>query len=555
MIVGIDMGGTHIDGAIIKDGKIIKTIKNETDKDDIFNTILSALIKLLDGVDKSLISRINLSTTISTNAIVEDKVSKVGMVISSGPGRVYNFDDTNSQVHFISGYSDHKGDLVKSVNKDEVLLIKDSFKENKVEAVGVVSKFSVRNPNFELEVSKLLKDDFNDLTMGHSLSGKLNFSRRVKTTYLNAAVKKTFLSFAQNLERSLSQENITAPVYILKADGGTMTISEAVNKPVETILSGPAASFMGVSAMYDEVEDGILLDIGGTTTDIFFLIKGEPLFEPLGITINQHQTLIRAIFSDSIGLGGDSYVRIENKELKIGPQRKGKPIIFGGSDLTPTDAMAALDLIDGDNKEAALKSLSLLGESLNLSVVDVSNKILDVFVKTILERVTLLLDKINSKPVYTIKELLRNYKLEPKFINVIGGPAEMMAPKISKQFDLEVKYPKNYSVANAIGASLAKPTFEINMHVDTYKQFISIPEVNIYNKVSRSYNLKKAKSYAIEVIENQALSIGEDIEDVEAEIVEASSFNMLKGYMGASKNIRVRAQSKPGLIYKLKGDY
>lgn len=555
MIVGIDMGGTHIDGAIINNGEIIKTIKNTTDKDDIFNTILSALIQLLDGVDKTLISRINLSTTISTNAIVEDKVSKVGMVISSGPGRAYNFDDTNSLVYFISGYSDHKGDIVKDINESEVLKIKENFKKENVEAVGIVSKFSVRNPNPELKVFKLLEDDFKDLTLGHSLSGKLNFSRRIKTTYLNAAVKSTFSDFVENLEKSLKAENISAPVYILKADGGTMTIKKALKKPVETILSGPAASFMGVSAMYNEVDDGILLDIGGTTTDIFFLAKGQPLFEPLGISIASHKTLIRAIFSDSIGLGGDSYVRLENNEIKIGPKRRGKPIIFGGKHLTPTDAMAALDFLDGDFKAQAIKALADLALPLNLSVSEVSNKILDIFVKKIFDRTNVLLEKINSQPVYTIKELLRDHKLKPKFINVIGGPAKIMAPIISDKFNLKVKYPKNYSVANAIGASLAKPTFEVNMHVDTYKQFLSIPEVNIYDQVSRSYNLEKAKSYALEVIKNQALSIGEKEEDIEAEIVEASSFNMLKGYMGSSKNIRVKAQSKPGLIYKLKGDY
>ncbi len=551
MIVGIDMGGTHIDGVIIKDGNIIKTIKNPTNRNDLFETIWTTLKQLLDGNDKNQITRINLSTTISTNAIVENKVSKVGLIIQSGPGRNYDFTNVTENLGLISGYIDHRGKIVKDLNSQELLAYKQTFKDNDVEAVGVVTKFSTRNPSHEKRILELYEAEFDHITMGHSLSGKLNFLRRVNTSYLNAAVYKTFNDFAFNIEKALKQAGINAPVYILKADGGTMNLKMATKKPVETILSGPAASFMGLSAMFEENQDGILLDIGGTTTDIFFLVNGVQLFEPLGISIDNHKTLIRAIYSKSIGLGGDSYISVVNKEIKIGPKRMGKPLAFGGEYLTPTDAMVALDKMQAPFKEKSIKALKAMGSQLDMDVNQLAKYILEKMADIIYVNVIQTLDKINSKPVYTIKELLQDYQLSPKFINVIGGPAKILAPYLESKFNLKVKFPLQYEVANAIGAALAKPTMEINLHADTERAILSVSEVNLYQSIDRNYNLDKAIDQALAIIKSNTENINGE---VEAEIVEANSYNMVKGYMSASKNIRVRAQVKPGLIYMLKGE-
>ncbi len=550
MIVGIDMGGTHIDGAIIKAGKIIKTIKNPVDKNDMLNTILLTLKQLLKDYDKNEIKRINLSTTISTNAIVEKQISKVGLIVQSGPGRNYDFLKINEYTEFISGNIDHRGAIVSHLDYKEIKKIKSKFLQAEIDTIGIISKFSTRNPSFEKELKTFLENDFNSITLGHSMSGKLNFPRRVKTAYLNAAVQKTFNDFIVDLEKSLAIERISAPVYILKADGGTMTISKAKDMPVETILSGPAASFMGLSAMFLEKDDGILLDIGGTSTDIFFLANGQPLFEPLGISIDEHKTLIRAIYCVSIGVGGDSFVSLKNQKISVGPQRKDKPIAFGGQFLTPTDAMVALNKLDAKFKEKSIIALSEMGEKVNMTYIEVANAILDEMIESIYSKVEKLLDKINSHPVYTIKELLKNHKITPKFINLSGGPAKILAPYIENKFKLKTKYPKDYMVQNAIGAALAKPTLEINLHADTDRKTLIVPEADIYETIDKSYNLIKAKDRSISIINEQALQFNTDVKNIEAEIVEANSYNMVKGYQN-SKNIRVRAQIKPGLIYNL----
>lgn len=550
------MGGTNIDGVIIEEGRIIKTIKKATDRENIFDSIDSTLKELLLDIDKSKIDRINLSTTVSTNAIVEKKNASVGMIIQAGPGMSYDNLACGDENAFISGYIDHRGNVVEELDPGEIKEISKSFKKKGIESCAVVTKFSTRNPQDEIAIKKILENDFPALTMGHTMSGKLNFPRRVYTSYLNSAVHETFNDFARSIKKS-TEEGINAQLFILKADGGTMTIDSAKEKPVETILSGPAASLMGISALLPTDKDGILLDIGGTTTDIFFLADGVPLFEPLGIQIGKYKTLVRSIYSVSIGLGGDSSIDIIDGDIVIGPKREGKPYALGGPKATPTDAMIALGLTSyGEEfKERARESMNKLGQELDLSIEQTAELFLERMANIIKENVDHLLDKINSQPVYTIKELLYGKKIDPESINIIGGPAKALAPILGEIMDLPSYYPDDYLVANAIGAALARPTMEITMHVDTSKKTLSVPELDIYEKVSNRFNLDKAKEKALDLVKEKAISIGTSPHNIDAEITEESSFNMVRGYSTLGKDIRVKAQIKPGLTHELRSDH
>lgn len=555
MIVGLDMGGTHIDGVIVKDGNIINTVKKPTDRDDLFQSIWTTLTELLSKYKRDNIKRINLSTTVSTNAIVEDKTSSVGMIIQSGPGLNHDFLACGDQNVFISGYVDHRGKVVEPLDFKEIENAMNLFEKNNIESYAVITKFSTRNPSHELEIKEALESKFPlQITMGHTMSGKLNFPRRVFTSYLNSAIHSTFKEFADNIKSSLEREGIDAPLFILKADGGTMNLPIAEEKPVETILSGPAASFMGMSGMLNTDEDAVLLDIGGTTTDIFFLADGVPLFEPQGIKIGNYKTLIRAIYSVSIGLGGDSSVDIVDDKIQIGPKREGYPYAFGGPKATPTDAMITLGLIEDGDKNRAYKVMEGLGQKLDLSPEGTSKLILQTMGAIIANKVNELLHEINSQPVYTVKELLHGKKIDPKLINVIGGPAKALASTLERNLNMPCFYPKDYSVANAVGAALAKPTTEITMLADTARGILSIPELGIYEKIRRRYDLNSARKRAISLLKEYAISMGTGEDDIETEIVEESSFNMVKGFSTTGKNIRIKAQIKPGLIHEFRGD-
>lgn len=555
MIVGLDMGGTHIDGVIIKEGRVIQRVKKTINREDLFTSIWTALEELLEGYDKTAIQRINLSTTISTNAIVENKTSSVGMIIQAGPGLAHDFLACGDENIFISGYVDHRGKVVDHVNREEIEDAIQLFKDKDLEAYGIVSKFSTRNPNHELAVKELLENETSgSITTGHTVSGKLNFPRRVFTTYLNAAISETFQNFANHIKKSLEKEGVNAPLFILKADGGTMNIETAEKKPVETILSGPAASFSGMNGILPTEEDAVLLDIGGTTTDIFFLADGIPLFEPLGIKIGQYNTLVRSVYSVSIGLGGDSEVQVEDGKLKIGPRRAGYPMAFGGPKPTPTDAMIVLGLMDAGNEEKAKQAISSLADKLDLDLKETAESILHQMAEMIQNKVEDLLVEVNSQPVYTIEELLDGKIILPKRVHLIGGPAKVLAPIIEEKMNLSTYYPENYQVANAIGAALAKTTTEITMLADTGRGILSVPELGIYEEVPSNYDLEDAKEYALQLLKQSALEMGADPENLELEIIEENSFNMIDGFLTSGKNIRVKAQVKPGLIHTLKGD-
>ena len=553
MIVGLDMGGTHIDAIIIKNGRIINTVKRPNDPKDLFKSIWSTLEELLSTYDKSQIKRIQLSTTISTNAIVERKTSPVAMIIQSGPGLPHDFLACGEENLFVSGYVDHRGHTVQDLDKAQLSDALEGVREKNINNCAIVSKFSVRNPQQELKIKDLLKDDFSTITMGHTLSGKLNFPRRVFTSYLNSSVCDTFSSFAKNIKESLEREGVHAPIYILKADGGTMSLATAENMPVETILSGPSASFMGIKAMLPTDKDALLLDVGGTTTDIFFLAGGSPLFEPQGIKIGDFKTLVRAIYSVSIGLGGDSRVSIEGQKIKIGPQRDGRAYAYGGPQPTPTDAMIVLGYIDDGNKLRAVQAMEKLAKTMGLSPTEVAQKILSNMGDIIKEQVDKLLNTINSQPVYTINELLYGKKIKPQLINIIGGPAKVLASILEAKFSLPCYFPKNYHIANAIGAGLARTTMEINMLIDSSQGILSVPELGIYKKPHREYNLNSARERAIQLLKENLQSTNIQDKEIEVEIIEESSFNMVRAFSTSGKNIRIRAQVKPGLIYRLEG--
>ncbi len=554
MIVGLDVGGTHIDAVVIDEGKVIDAVKEPVQRENLFESIWTTLKQLFSRHDKSKIERINLSTTVSTNAIVENKTSPVGMIIQSGPGLPNDFLACGDENVFISGYVDHRGKLVKDLDLKEIERAIELFKKKNINSCAVVTKFCTRNFNHELRIKEILEEYFSSVTMGHSLSGKLNFPRRVFTAYLNAAVYDTFNEFSNNIKRSMKHEGIEAPLFILKADGGTTSLEAAEQYPVETILSGPAASFMGLNALLHTDRDALLLDIGGTTTDIFFLADGIPLFEPLGIEIGPYKTLVRAIYSASIGLGGDSSIDVENGQLQIGPKREGPPYALGGPKPTPSDAMIALGLMEAGDRKKAIEAIKILSGKLNLAVEDTAQKILDTMGDMIKGTVDELLAKINSKPVYTVRELLYGKKIKPQLINIIGGPAKFLQPILEKKFNLPCYFPEHYDVANAIGAAMAKITTDVTLTADTSRGILSVPELGVYEKITRNFGLDSARERAIELLTEKAISLGASKEEIEAEIIEESCFNMVDGFYTRGKNIRIKAQIKPGLIYNVKGD-
>ncbi|MFA5693422.1 MAG: hydantoinase/oxoprolinase family protein, partial [Acholeplasmataceae bacterium] len=410
-------------------------------------------------------------------------------------------------------------------------------------------KFSTRNPETENKIKELIKDDFNSITLGHELSGKLNFYRRINTCFLNESLKNNFILFSNYIEKSIKLLGINSEINILKADGGIMSLKAAKTYVVETIFSGPSASLMGMLSLKKYQEDSILIDIGGTTTDIFFLADGIPLFEPLGTEINKYKTLIRSIFSKSLPLGGNTGFIVENGILKIDFKSSNKPLSLGGKKITLTDVFNYLNNINVGDIDKSISGLKELSKQLNLDVNKTSKLIVNTFINLIKDKINNLINQINSKPIFTIKELLLNKQLKPNNITIIGAPALSLKPYFKDTFNLDVFVPtKYYDVTNAIGSALAITTTEVNLYANTYLGKLNISELNKTIKINKDFNLSNAKELAIKYLKDEVKNLGGIPKELEYEITLAEEYNMVKGFYTSGKNIRVKAQVKPGLI-------
>ncbi|MBW2599862.1 MAG: hydantoinase/oxoprolinase family protein [Deltaproteobacteria bacterium] len=549
MIIGIDVGGTHTDAVLLDRFKIKKTAKVITNQENLIDSLMEVTKEIFEGEDPGKLEKVVLSTTISTNAIVQGKTDRVGMILAAGPGLSSEMLKLNEDTHFISGYVNHRGIRVAGTDRGEVSGIGDIFKKEGINHVGIVGKFSTRNPGLETEIGDIIDGRFGHISFGHRMSGNLNFPRRIATTCLNAAIWDIYNTFVKNVMEYVKHTNTTAPIYILKADGGTTGISQSAGYPVGSILSGPAASVMGILSLTTGNRDAVALDIGGTTTDIAIFAGGTPLLEPLGVTIEGHKTLIRGLLTRSIGIGGDSRVRYEDGRLVIGPERDGVAAAFGGPSPTPTDAMIALGLTDIGDREKALKAVGEIAGVKNYSIEEMAKEMFDLACRKIISAVNEMLREINNKPVYTVHEIFEGKKIKPEVVYVVGGPARPMAPYIDKMLGFPSCIPDHAEVANAIGAALARTTTELTLLADTEKGEMTIAEEGIQTSIPRGFTREDAIGICEDKLRERALRMGAQEDDLDMEIIEDQVFNMIRG-MGytAGKNIRIKAQVKPGLI-------
>ena len=549
MIIGLDVGGTHTDAVLLGHEGLIKEVKVLTDPSDLFETVLSGLEKVTEGIDPDKINRAVLSTTLTTNAIVQGKMPPVGMIVSGGPGIDPEWYRTNDHYYIVSGSMDHRGREIQPVNPEEIKAIGSRLNTEGIKQVGVVSKFSVRNPAHEFEIAEILKHSVDKIFLGHRISGNLNFPRRIATTYLNSAVYPVHREFYTAVDKSLEARGLRLPIRILKADGGNMKFDASIDFPGQTILSGPAASVMGSIAFAGKGIDSMVMDIGGTTTDMAILIDGVPLLDPVGISLGGYKTLIRSLDTKSVGIGGDSEVKIREGELSIGPERKGPAMAYGGPSPTPTDALFVLEKVDTGDKEKSIEGLKPIAARMGISLEDAARRIFDQTCRMILDEAKAMVHRVNSKPVYTVHELHEGYRVRPSEILVLGGPAPYFASHLEAISDFKVRVVPRWKVANAIGAALARTTCEVTFFADTEQQTAAAPEEDFTKRIKKNFSSNDAVKQALKLLKEKALRRGANPNHLETEILEEMQFNMVRGFYTTGKNIRVRVQVKPGLIH------
>ena len=548
MILGLDVGGTQTDTVLIDGDKVLAATKIPTGE-DLLLTLRNALESTLAGVDPGQIERMAFSTTLATNAIVQDRLEPTGMIVSAGPGINPACFSVGPSFHVVEGFLDHQGFEAVPLGKTSVMEAAAQIEADGINVIGVVGKFSVRNASHENQIADWVSGRFSHVAMGHTVSGVLNFPRRIFTTYLNASLHGLHKAFSDALKHILDEKGLHGPRYLLKPDGGTIDLMRSTGSPARTAQSGPAASVMGALALDGCKGATLVLDVGGTTTDMAVVLNGIPLLNPNGVKLGRYKTLIRSLITHSLGTGGDSAIQ-KNADgtLTVGPMRKGPPVAFGGAAATPTDAMITLGLLKMGNKSAARAAMEDLGSALGYNAEAAAEQVLQQMAETIAQSARAFVYDINAQPVYTIYEVLNEEKIEPTSVLIMGGPAPQLAPYVEKALGLPCRVPPHYDVANAVGAAVARVTAQVTLQADTERGSVIIPEAGVEQKTDRHFDMDQAIALARETLCRQAMMIGAEHNSLETSITEKQVFNMIRGYRMVGRNIRLKMGITPGLI-------
>ena len=587
MLLGLDVGGTFTDAVIIEGHRVVSSAKRRTTKDNLMQGIGEALDAVLASCDTSNIEQVTLSTTVVTNTIVEEKEQVVDLYVVTGPGR--NVDDIFPvSPIYLQGYTDHRGIVVERTSTDAVSDIARMVQERSgTDLAAVSAKFGVRNPQEELSITEALKERYNTISNGSLLSGSLNFPRRTISAYFNSAVTPVFTVFKKNVEDALSARNIKAPLHILKADGGSLPMEHMVSRPVETAFTGPAATVLGLSAL-GAIGNAhtVALDIGGTTTDISLWKYGKPLMTKNGVSIREYPSAVRSFAVTSVGIGGESVVRIVDGEIMVGPERVGPSAALGGNEPTLGDALIALGHASYGDVELATQSLQQLADMLraygkhgewedtfgnysentfgnyseniledhnsekqyihNTSALDVAQLIVEKALETIQHGIDEVVQAENKRPVYVVADIVNPDVFAPAQIVVVGGTAPSLGPSIGEFLNLPVTIPENAAVSNAIGAALALSTIELTVHVDTKRRLLVIPELGIKQQTCTLKRAEQVVERAKEALIEEALRLGLD-KAQKVEVISIEDFPVVEGWQSMERLITVKVQLEAGV--------
>ena len=565
MLLGLDVGGTFTDAVIIDGHRVVATAKRRTTKDNLMNGIGEALDAVLEGYDTSNIEQVTLSTTVVTNTIVEEKEQVVDLYVVTGPGR--NVDDIFPvKPIYLQGYTDHRGIVVERTPADAVRGIANMVQTRSgTDLAAVSAKFGVRNPQEELSITEELKNTYHAISNGSLLSGSLNFPRRTISAYFNSAVTPVFTAFKKNVEDALSARNILAPLHILKADGGSLPMEHMVSRPVETAFTGPAATVLGLSALGAiGNQHTVALDIGGTTTDISLWKHGRPLMTKNGVSIREYPSAVRSFAVTSVGIGGESVVRLKNGNLTVGPERVGPSVALGGVEPTLGDALIVLghanygdfnlasralqDLADAIQATVQSNNVNTLNNQLTLikTSSDVARLILQKALETIQRGVDEVITVENKRPIYVVADIVNPDIFVPEYIVVVGGTAPSLGASIGEYMDLPITIPKNAAVANAIGAALALSTIELTVHVDTKRRLLVIPELGIKQHNCTLKRAEQVVERAKAALSEEAFRLGLDTSQ-EIEIISIEDFPVVEGWQSMERLITVKVQLAAGV--------
>ena len=332
LLLGVDTGGTYTDAVLIRDEEeVIASAKSLTTRQDLAIGVGAAVRAVLTqaGVDAADVSMASLSTTLATNALVEGQGGRVALIYVGFKEKdlaAHGLADALKGDPFIvlAGGHNHAGGEAKALDEPALIAFLQRHKDD-VSGFAVASQFATRNPAHERRVQALVSDlTGRPVSASHQLSAKLNGPKRALTAVLNARLIGMIDRLIGRAEQVLADIGVTAPMMVVRGDGALISSGQARQRPIETILSGPAASIVGARWMTG-ADHALVSDIGGTTTDVALLRDGRPAIDPGGARVGPYRTMVEAVAMRTHGLGGDSEVHFISEGLKggvtLGPRR------------------------------------------------------------------------------------------------------------------------------------------------------------------------------------------------------------------------------------------
>jgi len=485
VVIGIDVGGTNIDAAIV--GEDIKTIKlpNEVG--------IGEVLKRLSQKASLEREKLIVSTSLPLNLILSryHEIPTLTLLIS-GPGLKY--DGVT-----LKGSVTHRGDVVEDIDEEEV---RNAIKR-RAENVAIVGKFSVRNPELEKRVYRIALERFSEdcIALSH-LTGELNFPLRINTTVVNAKIKKTVVELAELIGK-YSRE-----FFFYRGDGGIIPSEIAIQNPSLLYNSSPAAVAIGAAYLTGE-KDALVMDIGGTTTDFVILEGGKPKILSR-VEIAGKKTLIRCVDSVSIAFGGDSIV-----DSFLKPVRLGSPMAFSGEHFTLTDALNCIGFEIG-NYRASRSGCRSRG---------VAEKAVEDYLSIVAESVE---NTGGNKIIAT------------------GFLAKYLAERIEAKTGMKCIVPECSEAANAIGVAVSRISLTLYARFDTERRRVVFNgEVEDFNG---NYDDEELVGIAKEKVREIAIAHGTSEEDVEdVRLVYFNSYTVVRGGVRRGKIADVVVQIEPGI--------
>ena len=471
--IGIDVGGTNTDAILLDhNSQLIDSVKSPTSL-DIKSGIEKSLQQLLQGanIDKTKITHAMLGTTQCTNAIVErKKLAKVGVIRLGYPATAsvlpYTawpsdmIDNLSGNYAIAHGGYEYDGQLLSALDQEEITKLLEEWRDH-VESIAIVGVFSSIKNDQELQVRDWIQAIYGeDFPIScSSLIGSVGLIERENATILNAALCKVIETTTQGFIQALQAEGIfNVEVYLCQNDGTLMSVDYAKQFPILTIACGPTNSIRGASYL-SQIQNTMVLDVGGTTSDIGVLQDGFPRESSVAVEVGDIRTNFRMPDIISVGLGGGSIVRVKEDKITVGPDSVGykiseEALVFGGSTLTTTDIAVRLGLAD-------------VGDRNLVAHID------EAFAKAVQKEISLLLEQAIDKMKTSSEDVS---------LVLVGGGSIIVPEKI--QGVSTIVKSEYGGVANAIGASIAQISGQ-------YEQ------IYIYSKEPREESLKDAQNKAV----------------------------------------------------------